>query len=127
MRVMPGMLTLRDILRMPEFFLGLATILVAVVGGATTAWRAVQGIPVLASAVIMGLSVLTSLGFLKARVLREVFALTPISAVMGIMLLVNSILTVVSYGPGTWVVWVGLVSASFSLYAAYLRLFPRTL
>jgi phosphatidylserine synthase len=123
MKMMPGPLTLGDIFRMPEFFLGLAAILLAVVGGATTAHGDITGIPSLVAAIIMIISVMISLGYFGERRFRGMFSLTTIAAVMGIQMLVNSIL--IFWGLGRfeeWTGWTILISSLLALYAAYLSL-----
>jgi hypothetical protein len=127
MKMMPGPLTLRDILGMPEFFLGFAALLLAVVGGTSTAYGNIQGIPTLVTAGIMIMSVMTSLGYFRGRRFRGMFSLTTIAAVMGILMLVNSALIFWSWGLEEWTAWTTLISSLLSLYAAYLSLPPPSL
>jgi hypothetical protein len=122
MKMMPGPLTLGDVLRMPEFFLGLAAILLAVVGGATTAHGNIWGVPTLATAAIMIMSIMTSLGYFRERRFREMFSLTTIAAVVGILMLVSSPLIFLEWGLDEWTGWTTLISSLLALYAAYLSL-----
>jgi hypothetical protein len=122
MKMMPGPLTLRDIFRMPEFFLGLAAILLAVVGGTTTAYGDITGIPALATAIIMILSVMVSLGYFGERRFRAMFSLPTTAAVLGILMLVNSTLIFWHWGFEQWTGWTTLISSLLAIYAAYLSL-----
>lgn len=124
---MPGPLTLGEIFRMPELYLGVAAVLVAVVGGTSIAYGNVQeGIMTLATALIMLMSVVVSLGYFGGRGLKGMFSLATISMAMGLLLLVNSVLSFVVGGWGWWTTWTTLASSLLSLFAAYLSLPPRS-
>lgn len=112
--------TERDVLKMPELFLGIAALLIAIVGGVTLKYGNVGGIPTLMMCLIMVTSILVSLDFLKFRVFKETFPIAAISAAIGVLLLVSAIVIMTD-----WTGWVTLVASILSLYATYLKLFPK--
>jgi hypothetical protein len=110
---------------MPEFFLGLAAVLIAVVGGTTLAYGDEGGAPSVVWATIMGLSVLFSIRRLRLPKIKEMFFLPTISFTSGLLLLVGSAMLFGRWGAEQWTAWTTLSSSILSFYATYLALYPR--
>jgi hypothetical protein len=110
---------------MPEFFLGLAAVLIAVVGGTTLAYGDEGGAPSVVWATIMGLSVLFSIRRLRLPKIKEMFFLPTISFTSGLLLLVGSAMLFGRWGAEQWTAWTTLSSSILSFYATYLALYPK--
>jgi hypothetical protein len=124
----PRPITLQDLPNLPEVFLGLAGLLMLIVG----AWALGQpfggaaGGTYIVMGLIMGASALISLGFMESPLSKNMFSFLTVSATFGFLLFVIWIgaLTMPG-GSGLWSTWVILISSLLSLFAAYRAILLR--
>lgn len=110
----PKPITAQDLPNMPEIFLGLAALLLLIVGAAT------QNIVAIVGALAMGMSALATMGFIESPLLKQMFSFLTVSANSGALLFIAWIRAVATPGAaGLWTTWVIFISAMLSLFAAY--------
>jgi len=109
----PRPISLHDLPNLPEVFLGLAGLLVIIVGAsASEAVTVVMGL-------IMGAGALVSMGFAESPLMKSMFSFLTISAAFGILLLIQWV-ELLSWGLSRqWQTWIIFVSGILSLLAAY--------
>jgi hypothetical protein len=119
----PRPISLHDLPNLPEVFLGLAALLVIIVGAAGIP---VAGMMIAASdavtvimGLIMGTSALVSLGLAESPMMKSMFSFLTVSAAFGFLLFIRW-LQLLSWGfGGQWQTWTIFVSSLLSLLAAY--------
>jgi len=109
----PRPISPHDLPNLPEVFLGLAALLVIIVGAsASDAVTVIMGL-------IMGAGALVSLGFAESPLMKSMFSFLTISATFGALLLIQWI-QLLSWGvSGQWQTWIIFISGMLSLLAAY--------
>lgn len=108
----PKPVTLQDLPNTPEVFLGLAGLLVLIVGAAASElYGVIEGL-------IMCGSALISLGFVESPLLRRMFSMLTVATVLGLLLFFQW-LTLLRWAADRLETWAIFVSALLSLYAAY--------
>lgn len=123
--MMSGPTSIREVFKMPEFFLALAAIIIGIVGGIALVYGNLLGITTVLTGLVMGATSAVSMGYLKTALLKEILSLKTISSVLGFLHFFNSLIILASAGVGAWTGWMTLVSSLLSLYAAYLVLFRK--
>jgi hypothetical protein len=102
-----------EVLDTPEILLGIAALLVFIVGAyGQSAQNVVAGL-------IMGASAVFSYKHIQYPLLKGIFAFFTISAVLGVLFFVGSIETIGKGGGHIWTTWVMFVASFLSLFAAY--------
>lgn len=102
-----------ELLDAPEIFLGIAAMLVLIVG---TYGQSAQN---LVAGLVMGASAVLSYKNMQYPLLRGVFAFFTISAVLGFLNFIGAIETIGKPGGNVWTTWVMFVASLLSLFAAY--------
>jgi hypothetical protein len=124
----PRPITLQDLPNLPEVFLGLAGLLMIIVGASALATPVIGafGGTYIVMGLIMGASALISLGFMESPLLKNMFSFLTISATFGFLLFIIWIaLLTVPGGSSAWTTWVIFVAALLSLFAAYRAILLR--
>lgn len=116
----PRPITTHDLPNLPEVFLGLAGLLVIIIGAVGQ-----SGVTVIMG-LIMGFSAMISLGFMESPLLKNMFSFLTISGTFGLLLLITWIQALTSpVTAGLWTTWVLFGSAILSLFAAYRAILLR--
>lgn len=109
----PGSRITESILDTPEIFLGIAALLVLIVGAYGQETRNVV------TGIIMGVSAVFSYKNVQYPVLKALFSFFTISAVFGLLFFVGAIETIGKGGGYVWTTWVMFTASLLSLVAAY--------
>lgn len=112
MQPQPRAITTQDIFNIPGLFLGLAALLVLIVGAGS------QDVTTIVIALMMGFSAVLSLGFIASPLLQGMFPVLGISTAFGVVLLLAALVPA-ARGVSHWTVWVTLIAALISLFAAF--------
>jgi len=102
-----------NILDNPEILLGIAALLVLIVGAYG------QSVQNVVAGLIMGVSAVFSYKRVEYPLLKAVFSFFTIAAVLGFLFFIGSIETIGKGGGNVWTTWVMFVAAFLSLFAAY--------
>ncbi|MEM3401759.1 MAG: hypothetical protein QXH08_00835 [Candidatus Hadarchaeales archaeon] len=117
----------KELLQLPEFHFGVATIIVIAVGASATISGSAFGISNITMGLIMALSTLGSIGYVGHRIVREFFPPIPIFTAFGILLLVAGIQSLLTWPWHMWTSWATMISGATSLYGVYRKSRSRIL
>ena len=109
----PRPLSARELPNFPEVLLGIAALLVIIVGASLhDAFVVLMGL-------LMGGGALVSMGFAESPVTKSMFSFLTLSACFGVLLVVRW-LQLLAQGPSRpWETWVILIAGLLALLAAY--------
>ena len=102
-----------EVLDAPEIFLGIAALLVMIVGAyRSSTVNVVEGL-------IMGMSAVLSYKHVEYPLLKATFSFFTIAAVLGFLLFIGSIELIGSGWGHIWITWALFVASILSIFAAY--------
>lgn len=109
----PRPLSAREIQNIPEIFLGIAALLMIIVGASLhSAFLVFVGL-------IMGAGAMVSMGFAESPLTKSMFSFLTLSACFGVLLLVRWIERLDRGLSNQWETWTIFIAALLSLIAAY--------